>query len=133
MLLAIVLEGPLSQYFFGEVEWISIAINSLFPPFFMLVIILFNKVPDEENTRRIFQRIVDILDADESFEKKNRSYSAEGAVTPTVTPSRILDLLYCYICRYFLFDMAFANRTQFQYNQSTHILVFCFNHRFLRA
>ena len=70
MLLAIVLEGPLSQYFFGEVEWISIAINSLFPPFFMLVIILFNKVPDEENTRRIFQRIVDILDADESFEKK---------------------------------------------------------------
>ena len=70
MLLAIVLEGPLSQYFFGEVEWISIAINSLFPPFFMLVIILFNKVPDEENTRRIFQRIVDILDADEPFEKK---------------------------------------------------------------
>jgi hypothetical protein len=70
MLLAIVLEGPLSQYFFGEVEWVSIIINSLFPPFFMLVIILFNKVPDEENTRRIFQRIVDILDADESFEKK---------------------------------------------------------------
>ncbi|MBP6994127.1 hypothetical protein KBB12_02710 [Candidatus Woesebacteria bacterium] len=70
MLLAIVLEGPLSQYFFGEIEWISIIINSLFPPFFMLVIILFNRVPDEENTKRIFQRIVNILDADESFEKK---------------------------------------------------------------
>lgn len=70
MLLAIVLEGPLSQYFFGEIEWVSIAINSLFPPFFMLVIILFNRVPDEENTRRIYQRIVDILDADATFENK---------------------------------------------------------------
>lgn len=70
MLFAIVLEGPLSQYFFGEVEWVSIAINSLFPPFFMLVIILFNRIPDEENTRRIFQRIVDIIDADASFENK---------------------------------------------------------------
>lgn len=70
MLLAIALEGPLSQYFFGEVEWMSIVINSLFPPFFMLIIILFNRIPDEENTRRIFQRIIDILDADVSYEKK---------------------------------------------------------------
>jgi hypothetical protein len=36
----------------------------------MLVIILFNRIPDEENTRRIFQRIVDIIDADVSFENK---------------------------------------------------------------
>ncbi len=82
MLLAILLEGPLSQYFFGEVEWVSIAINSLFPPFFMLVIILFNKVPDEENTRRIFQRIVDIVDADVSFENK------VALIAPKVKPRR---------------------------------------------
>ncbi len=82
MLLAILLEGPLSQYFFGEVEWISIAINSLFPPFFMLVIILFNRVPDEENTRRIFQRIVDIIDADVTFENK------VALIAPKVKPRR---------------------------------------------
>ncbi len=70
MLFAIILEGPLSQYFFGEVEWISIIINSLFPPLFMLVIILFNRIPDEENTNRIYTRIIDILDTDPSFENK---------------------------------------------------------------
>lgn len=70
MLLAILLEGPLSQYFFGEIEWVSIVINSLFPPFFMLIIILFNRLPDEENTRRIYARIVDLVDADVSFENK---------------------------------------------------------------
>ena len=70
MLLAIALEGPLSQYFYGEIEWISIIINSLFPPIFLTVIILFNRLPDEENTRRIYYRIVDIIDADQSFENK---------------------------------------------------------------
>lgn len=70
MLLAIALEGPLSQYFYGDVEWISIIINSIFPPIMMLVIILFNKIPDDENTKRIYQRIVDLIDADPSFETK---------------------------------------------------------------
>lgn len=70
MLLAIALEGPLSQYFYGEVEWVSIIINSVFPPIMLLIIILTNKLPDEENTRRIYGRIVDIIDADTSFENK---------------------------------------------------------------
>ena len=68
MLLAVLLEFPLSQYFYGEVNLLSIAINTLFPPVLMLLIIGFVKAPGEKNTRRIFLRIVNIINKDKSFE-----------------------------------------------------------------
>lgn len=69
MVLALILEVPVSQYFFHEINWTAIAINSLFPPLLMLIIVLFVKLPNEENTKNIFKRIIDIVDQDESFEK----------------------------------------------------------------
>ena len=68
MVFAILLEGPLSQYIYNHIDWVSIGVNSLFPPFLMLIIILFTHIPGAENTKRIYQRIVDIIDADTSFE-----------------------------------------------------------------
>lgn len=68
MVFALILEYPLSLYLYGEVNNTSIAINSLFPPVLMLLIISFVKIPGEENTRRVFERMVDVINADKSFE-----------------------------------------------------------------
>ncbi len=68
MIFALILEYPLSIYLYGEVNMVSIAINSFFPPILMLIILAFFRVPGENNTRRIFQRITEIIDADRTFE-----------------------------------------------------------------
>lgn len=68
MLFAIALEWPLSQYFYNEVNLSSIAINTLFPPFLMLLIISFVRIPGEDNTKRVFERIVHIINYDTSYE-----------------------------------------------------------------
>ncbi|MFO0704146.1 MAG: hypothetical protein U0525_05520 [Patescibacteria group bacterium] len=70
MIFAILLEGPLSQYFYHEIDWVSITINSVFPPILMLIIILTTHSPGRDNTKRIYQTIVDIVDADPTFENK---------------------------------------------------------------
>jgi hypothetical protein len=68
MLLALVLEYPVSQYLYNEVHITSIIINTVFPPLLMLVILLFFKLPKEDNTKKIFERIVHLVDADRTFE-----------------------------------------------------------------
>ena len=69
MLFALILEVPVSQYLYNEVNYWAIGINSLAPPLFMLLIILSVSVPGEDNTKRLFLRIVDIIDKDSTFEK----------------------------------------------------------------
>jgi hypothetical protein len=69
MLFALILEVPVSKLLYGEVHNLSIIINSTAPPLLMLFIILTIRLPNEENTKRIFQRIVDIINQDQSFEQ----------------------------------------------------------------
>ncbi|NMB83731.1 hypothetical protein GYA28_00385 [Candidatus Roizmanbacteria bacterium] len=68
MVFALILEYPLSNYIYGEINYESIIINTLFPPFFMLLIISFFRIPGDDNTQKIYNRIIDITDADKSFE-----------------------------------------------------------------
>jgi len=70
MLFALILEFPLSKYIYGFVDFHSIIINTLFPPILMALIVLSFKIPDEENTKRIFLRLVEIINKDQSFEKE---------------------------------------------------------------
>ncbi|PIP63277.1 hypothetical protein CO165_00540 [Candidatus Roizmanbacteria bacterium CG_4_9_14_3_um_filter_33_18] len=70
MIFAIILEVPISIYVYGEVNRNAIIINSVFPPILMIAILGFFKVPGEENTRKIYQRIIDIIDDDKSFETR---------------------------------------------------------------
>ncbi len=70
MIIAIILEYPVSIMIYGEAQIIPIIINSLFPPLLMIMIVLWFKLPDEENTKRIYHRIVQILDADMSYENR---------------------------------------------------------------
>ncbi len=68
MIFALILEYPISMWLYHEVNYTSIIINSVFPPILMLVIVLMSKLPGEDNTVRIYQRIIDIIDNDKSFE-----------------------------------------------------------------
>ncbi len=70
MLLAVALEGPLSQYFYGYIHWESIIINAVFPVVMMAVIIFLTRLPGEDNTKRIFQRIMEFIDADPEYENR---------------------------------------------------------------
>src|SRR3989344_8997123 len=70
MILALILEFPVSLYFFNEVNTSAIIINSLFPPILMAIIFLFFRTPGDDNTRKIYHRIIDIVNADKSFETK---------------------------------------------------------------
>jgi len=69
MLFALILEIPVSKLIYNEINYFAIGVNSLAPPVFMLLIIFSVSVPGEQNTKRIFNRIVDIIDADSTFEK----------------------------------------------------------------
>lgn len=68
MIFALILEVPVSNILYHHVNYMAIAINSLAPPLFMLLIILTVTVPGEDNTKRLFLRIVDIIDKDSTFE-----------------------------------------------------------------
>ena len=70
MIFAIILEVPISIFIYGEVNRTAIIINSIFPPILMIFILGFFKVPNEENTKKIYQRIIDIVDSDKSFETR---------------------------------------------------------------
>lgn len=70
MIFALILEFPLSKYFYGDVNFESIIINTIFPPFLMIIILGFFRVPGEENTKKIYNRIIEIVDANKSFESK---------------------------------------------------------------
>lgn len=68
MIFALILEYPLSLYLFGEVNPFSLTVNTVFPPILMFLIVGLTKVPGADNTQRVFNRLVDIIDADKSFE-----------------------------------------------------------------
>lgn len=68
MLFAVILEYPVSLYLYNHVNMVSIIINSVFPPILMLIIVMFFKLPGEDNTARIYYRIIDIIDSDKTFE-----------------------------------------------------------------
>ncbi len=68
--LALILEYPLSLYLYGKVDYFTLSVNSLFPPFLMFAIAVFTKTPNKENTKRIFERIVHFIDKSPQYEKK---------------------------------------------------------------
>ena len=69
MLLAIIIEVPLSKLIYDEINYGSIAINSIAPPIMMLLIVLTIHLPGEDNTKRIYQRLIDIVNADPKYEQ----------------------------------------------------------------
>lgn len=79
-LLAIVLEVPLSQIIYNEINLFAVGVNTLFPPVLMAAIVSFVNVPGSKNTKRIYERIVDILNRDPSFETRATKISSKSRV-----------------------------------------------------
>ncbi|MFW5703366.1 MAG: hypothetical protein ACOCXQ_00855 [Patescibacteria group bacterium] len=70
IILALVLEFPVSILIYGEAQTLPIIINSLFPPVLMVMIVLWFRLPGYDNTVRIYHRIINIINSDTSFENK---------------------------------------------------------------
>jgi hypothetical protein len=68
MIFVIGLEFPLSKLIYGEVRMGPIITNTIFPPLLMGLLVTFVSTPSESNTKKIFERIVGVLDKDPSFE-----------------------------------------------------------------
>lgn len=77
MVLALILEIPVSYFIYEEIEYVGIAVNTLFHPLLMALIVLWFRLPGEENTIRIFNRVVNIIDADQSFETSTVVFPAQ--------------------------------------------------------
>lgn len=69
MLFALAIEIPISELIYNHISYIAIAVNSLFPPLLMLIIILSVTIPGEDNTRRLYLRLLEIINADPTYEQ----------------------------------------------------------------
>jgi hypothetical protein len=61
---ALIIEIPYDYYIAKTISYIPIAINVLFPPLFMTLIILTVNIPGDDNTKKMFQLIRDIITID---------------------------------------------------------------------
>lgn len=61
MLLVLILEMPLDYYIEKQVNYFSLAINVLFPPFLMFLIALMIRVPSKKNTQKILEDVLRIV------------------------------------------------------------------------
>jgi len=55
------IEGTYEKFLYGRVLWFNMAINIGVPPMLMIVVSLFIRTPDQENSKRILSRIHDVL------------------------------------------------------------------------
>ena len=60
MVLALALEFPMDWYLNGAINYVSVAINILFPPFLMFVVAILIRMPKKENTTKIVNEISQI-------------------------------------------------------------------------
>jgi hypothetical protein len=65
--IAVLLEVPATKYLGEPINMFSLAINILFPPFLLLLAIMFTRVSSDENNKRVVSGVEEI-----TFEEKNR-------------------------------------------------------------
>lgn len=65
--LVFILEAPVTMLLGEQINPGALAINIAFPPVLLFLIVMFTKVPSEENTKKIIEGISEII-----FEEKNR-------------------------------------------------------------
>lgn len=64
MVLAILLEYPIDKYLQQQVSLLPLSINIVFPPFLMFIMVIITGVPGADNTKRIYERILTIINTD---------------------------------------------------------------------
>ena len=61
VIFAFFVEGTYERLVYGEIQWMSILINTSMPPLLMIIVSLFIRTPDQNNSRRILAYIQKIL------------------------------------------------------------------------
>jgi len=61
VIFVIIAEYPIMKILGEKVDYFSLAVNALSPPFLMFLFVFFTTVPDENNTARIWSRIKQLL------------------------------------------------------------------------
>jgi hypothetical protein len=61
VIFAFFIEGTYERLVYGEILWGSISINTLMPPLLMIIVSIFIRTPDQNNSRRILTYIQKIL------------------------------------------------------------------------
>jgi len=124
MIFALILEFPLSNYFYGTADLRSITINTLFPPILMALIVLSFRIPDEENTRRIFGRIVEIINKDQSFEKNISLFTKKSKIKK---PILIFEFTVFYSFTFLItFSLIYEVLTQLNFNLISQLIFIFF-------
>lgn len=77
MVFVLIIEIPLTQLIYHELGLLPIVINTLLPPLLMGVIVSIISPPSSTNTSRIYHRIIDIINADTTFEKKTTHFTQD--------------------------------------------------------
>lgn len=98
MIFAVLLEYPIERYLLGEFKVVPLAINTLFPPFLMVLALLGNRPPGQGNTKRIIARIKEII----YLENKNEQQITLTMKTPSRRPLLQGAFVVLYSLTYFL-------------------------------
>jgi hypothetical protein len=61
MILAFILEVPVTKILGQTINFESLAVNIAFPPFLLFLIVVFTSVPSDENTKKIIEGIKEII------------------------------------------------------------------------
>lgn len=61
---AFAVEGTYDRFVYGQIQWLSLALNTSVPPLLMFVVSFFIRTPGEENSKHIFAYIQEILFSD---------------------------------------------------------------------
>jgi hypothetical protein len=64
VIFALAVEGTYERVFYGGIQWASILLNTSIPPILMIIVSLFIKTPDQENSRKILSAIKEVLYAE---------------------------------------------------------------------
>ncbi|MBI1863267.1 hypothetical protein HYS00_04070 [Candidatus Microgenomates bacterium] len=114
MILAFILEYPVSQLLFHEVNYVALAVNSLFPPLLMLIIVLVTRIPGNQNTVKIYERLIDIIDADKEFETSVAMITRKRKIK---RPVLVFGFTIFYSCTFIItFGLVYAVLTALKFN-----------------
>ncbi len=90
---ALFVEGTFEKIFLGQIQWLSIILNTTIPPFLMILAGLGIKTPDSRNSQIIFLDIQRLLLQENPQTTKNLSFRLKST-TPKTIRHRIFSVLW---------------------------------------
>lgn len=93
MVFALAIEVPFDLYVEKSFSYLPLIINTIFPPFLLVLLASFFKIPGEENTQKLIERVSKITySLDEYKKEKSTAFVEKGEKKSKFTP--IFSLLY---------------------------------------